>query len=160
MIGTATTVAGMGMALYISLEAYSQGGRFAWHPFCMSLGALGLSTAGIQAVRSRRTAEGLQAKTRRTQVLSTIAYCCSLHGPNTVSFCAHITTTSSWRWDTQEQSSRTSWSKSCISRSLCTSYVTGRLLYDRAFLSRVLNFECQTQQQLQQIPPPAAKQQQ
>lgn len=68
MIGTATTVAGLGMALYISLEAYSQGGRFAWHPFCMSLGALGLSTAGIQAVRSRRTAEGLKAKTRRTQV--------------------------------------------------------------------------------------------
>ena len=67
-MGTASTVAGMGIALYVSLEAYNQGGLFAWHPFCMSLGALGLSTAGIQAVRSRRTAEGLQAKTRRVQV--------------------------------------------------------------------------------------------
>eukprot|EP00904_Undaria_pinnatifida_P012759 jgi/Undpi1/8613/HiC_scaffold_25.g11078.m1 len=72
MMGTASTVAGMGIALYVSLEAYNQGGLFAWHPFCMSLGALGLSTAGIQAVRSRRTAEGLQAKTRRVQLHSAL----------------------------------------------------------------------------------------
>lgn len=68
MIGTMTTATGLGLALYVSMQAYSQGGLFSWHPLCMSLGALGLSTAGIQAVRSRRSAEGIQAKTQRVKV--------------------------------------------------------------------------------------------
>lgn len=68
MIGAATTTAGLGLALYVSLQAYQQGGLFAWHPFCMSMGALGLSTATVQAVRSRRTVEGIQSKTQRVQV--------------------------------------------------------------------------------------------
>lgn len=68
MIGAATTTAGLSLALYVSFQAYQQGGLFAWHPFCMSMGALGLSTATIQAVRSRRTVEGIQSKTQRVQV--------------------------------------------------------------------------------------------
>lgn len=68
MIGTTTTAAGLGLALYVSLQAYRQGGLFAWHPFCMSLGGLGLSTAGIQAVRSRRHVQGIQPKTQRVKV--------------------------------------------------------------------------------------------
>lgn len=70
MIGAATTTAGLGLALYVSLQAYQQGGLFAWHPFCMSMGAIGLSTATVQAVRSRRTVEGIQSKTQRVQVLN------------------------------------------------------------------------------------------
>lgn len=68
MLAVATTAAGVGLAIYVSREAYSQGGLFAWHPFCMSLGAIGLSTAGIHAVRSRRSVPSLGAKTTRVQV--------------------------------------------------------------------------------------------
>lgn len=68
MIGTVSTAAGLGLAMYVSLKAYGQGGLFAWHPFCMSLGALALSTASIQMVRSRRAVEGIQPKTQRVQV--------------------------------------------------------------------------------------------
>lgn len=70
MLGAVTTAAGAGLALYISREAYSQGGLFAWHPFCMSVGAVFLSTAGIQAVRSRRLVQGIEPKTTRVQVCS------------------------------------------------------------------------------------------
>lgn len=68
MIGMMTTVLGLGLALYVSQVAYDQGGLFAWHPVLMSLSALGLSTAGIQAVRSRHAVGGMQPKTRRVQV--------------------------------------------------------------------------------------------
>lgn len=68
MIGMMTTVLGLGLALFISLEAYSQGGLFAWHPFLMSVGALGLPTAGIQAVKSRHAVGGMPPKTQRVQV--------------------------------------------------------------------------------------------
>lgn len=68
MISTMTTVLGLGLALYVSQVAYNQGGLFAWHPVLMSLSALGLSTAGIQAVRSRHAVGGIQPKTQRVQV--------------------------------------------------------------------------------------------
>lgn len=68
MIGMMTTGLGLGLALYVSLVAYNQGGLFSWHPFLMSTGALGLSTAGIQAVRSRHAVSGIQPKSQRVQV--------------------------------------------------------------------------------------------
>lgn len=68
IVGTVITAAALGITLYVSREAYLQGSLFSWHPFCMSLGALGLSTAGIQAVRSRRRVQGIQPKTQRVQV--------------------------------------------------------------------------------------------
>lgn len=68
MIGVMTTVLGLGLAVFISLQAYSQGGLFAWHPFLMSVGALGLPIAGIQAVRSRHAVGGMGPKTQRVQV--------------------------------------------------------------------------------------------
>ncbi|CAM9938501.1 unnamed protein product [Pylaiella littoralis] len=70
MISTMTTVLGLGLALYVSQVAYNQGGLFAWHPVLMSLSALGLSTAGIQAVRSRHAVGGIQPKTQRVQLHS------------------------------------------------------------------------------------------
>lgn len=69
MIGMATTALGLGLALYISLQAYNQGMvLFSWHPILMSGSALFLSTAGIQAVRSRHAVGGMQPKTQRVQV--------------------------------------------------------------------------------------------
>ena len=72
MIGSIATVVGFVIATIVSLEALlvSPGRQhlFAWHPFLMSMGALGLSTAGIQAVRSRWGTKGIQSKTRRVQV--------------------------------------------------------------------------------------------
>ncbi|CBJ32849.1 cytochrome b-561 domain containing 2 [Ectocarpus siliculosus] len=73
MIGMMTTVLGLGLALFISIEAYSQGGLFAWHPFLMSFGALGLPTAGIQAVRSRHAVGGMAPKTQRVQLHSALS---------------------------------------------------------------------------------------
>lgn len=69
MIGMATTALGLGLALYVSLQAYNQGMvLFSWHPVLMSVSALFLSTAGIQAVRSRHAVGGMQPKTQRVQV--------------------------------------------------------------------------------------------
>lgn len=68
MIGMLTTFLGLGLAAYISLQAYGQGGLFSWHPFLMSFGSLFLSAAGIQAVRSRHRVGGMAPKTQRVQV--------------------------------------------------------------------------------------------
>lgn len=69
MIGMSTTALALGLALYVSLQAYNQGMvLFSWHPILMSCSALFFSTAGIQAVRSRHGAGGMQPKARRVQV--------------------------------------------------------------------------------------------
>lgn len=69
MIGMLTTALGLGLALYISFQAYNQGMvLFSWHPVLMSFSALFLSTAGIQAVRSRHAVGGMGPKTQRVQV--------------------------------------------------------------------------------------------
>lgn len=68
MIGMLSTFLGLGLAVYVSLEAYSQGGLFAWHPFLMTFGSLFLSAAGIQAVRSRHRVGRMASKTQRVQV--------------------------------------------------------------------------------------------
>ncbi|CAM9748325.1 unnamed protein product [Ascophyllum nodosum] len=77
MIGSIATVVGFVIATIVSLEALlvSPGRQhlFAWHPFLMSMGALGLSTAGIQAVRSRWGTKGIQSKTRRVQFHSALS---------------------------------------------------------------------------------------
>lgn len=75
MLAVLTTAAAAGLAIYVSREAYSQGGLFAWHPFCMSVGAIALSTAGVHAVRSRRSVPSLGAKTTRVQVGAVHVFC-------------------------------------------------------------------------------------
>ena len=69
MIGMSTSALGLGLALYVSLQAYNQGMvLFSWHPVLMSCSALFFSTAGIQAVRSRHAVGGMGPKTQRVQV--------------------------------------------------------------------------------------------
>lgn len=72
MRASVTTTLGFIVATITSLEALlvSPGSLqlFAWHPFLMSMGAVGLTTAGIQAVRSRWTVDGVQSKIIRVQV--------------------------------------------------------------------------------------------
>ena len=72
MRASVTTAIGFIVATIISLEALlvSPGSLelFAWHPFLMSMGAVGLTTAGIEAVRLRWTVEGVQSKIIRVQV--------------------------------------------------------------------------------------------
>lgn len=63
-----TSVVGAALAFHISRVAYQQGGLFAWHPVCMSLGALFISTVSIHAVRSKRSVNGIKPKTARVQV--------------------------------------------------------------------------------------------
>lgn len=63
-----TLLAGAVLALYISFEAFQQGGLFSWHPICASLGPLFFGTASIFAVRSRHSVQGIQPKTLRVQV--------------------------------------------------------------------------------------------